>query len=296
MDNQDRARNGEQLVNTYSQLEGTDPDSPQDMIADLCHYWHSKGLSHADIDMILFSGQDHYQIEIEESNTKVKYPIGTRIRCIDSSFYSHRLTEGKVYTVSQENNDSSDNVWVRDDHGDLNLGTRLYRWELAEEESVSTKVRQLEQEVERLQALVKQQSEPAKDNPLLHEHDAEGREYALPVRLIQMPTFDNYEDRNQVAVNIADHMRFLRRIAALNAEQGWVCDWSNRNQKRVCFKLVTSREYNEYAGKEVKAQAYKDTQTLPDYHYMSEKTARIIQQEYTQEQLIDLITKGVLGL
>lgn len=64
--NEERIARGEFLTRAYNTIAGTDLDAPQDLIADLCHYWHSEGNTSEAIRNVLRLGFDQFEQEIEE--------------------------------------------------------------------------------------------------------------------------------------------------------------------------------------------------------------------------------------
>jgi len=66
MNNQERIERGCKTFDFYQSLQGTDPDAPQDIIADLAHFLHSEGLSVTMIGEVLTSGLSHFSAEIED--------------------------------------------------------------------------------------------------------------------------------------------------------------------------------------------------------------------------------------
>ena len=68
MSNQERAERGRKTLEFYNRLQGSDPDEPQDLIADLLHYIASSTKAEYPVieaERILYSGLSHFYEESE---------------------------------------------------------------------------------------------------------------------------------------------------------------------------------------------------------------------------------------
>lgn len=66
MNNSDRAERGQQTLEFYESLPDTDPECPQDLIADLLHYLHTCGHTLEDCKVLTNSGFKHFEEELDE--------------------------------------------------------------------------------------------------------------------------------------------------------------------------------------------------------------------------------------
>lgn len=96
---------------------------------------------------------------------------------------------------------------------------------------------------------------------------------------------DEAEERRRSALEI------LRFIARRNAEQGWEPVWDGKH-KNWAFKVNRSEgRVNLDSG-----SYYVATQSLPDCHYMSEDTLQRVTAHFTDDQLIEFVQYGHLGV
>lgn len=76
-------------------------------------------------------------------------------------------------------------------------------------------------------------------------------------------------------------VRILKRIAEENAKEGWVCDWSNKKQRKYFY-------YYDHIDDELSIDYYVFCQSIETDFYMSETVAKKLQTELLQDYKIYL--------
>lgn len=221
----------------------------------------------------------HFEL-IEEKGMLKK---GDRITCVNDCYMYY--TKGKEYEVARDQH-LEKCIDVYDNDGDT--GTVLLK--NFEPVTPTTKA-QLQARIEELEGRVTELEDQETAGPSFFdsmgkvEGDYEsGGEYLW---------FEKGKEFIQNQRARSQYRQFRHRIAQLNHEQGWVPNWKNPKQTKHYLQVAYWSSGEISVRGSVKATTL---QTLPNYLYMSEKTANQIMEEYAQEQLIDLITKGELGL